>query len=93
GLKACADDAGLDLIVSQAGAMAGVFFNKSDVNNFDDAKESDLKMFSTYYHGMLKKGVYLAPSQFEAIFMSTAHTDEDIEKTITAAAEVMKDLK
>ncbi len=93
GLKASADDAGINLIVSQAGAMAGVFFNDSAVNNFDDAKKCDLDKFSAYYHGMLNRGVYLAPSQFEAIFMSTEHTDEDIEKTINAASEVMKDLK
>ena len=93
GLKASADNAGIDLTVVQAGTMAGVFFNKSDVNNFNDAKKCDLKMFSAYYHGMLKRGVYLPPSQFEAIFMSTAHTDEDIEKTIAAATDTFAELK
>ena len=92
GLKTSADKAGINLTITQAGAMAGVFFNDSPVNNFDDAKKCDLKMFSAYYHGMLKRGVYLAPSQFEAIFMSSAHTDADIEKTITAAFEVMTEL-
>lgn len=93
GFKSSADNAGIDLICAQAGAMAGVFFNSSDVHNFDDAKTSDLNMFASFYHGMLAKGIYLAPSQFEAIFMSTAHTDEDIDNTIKAASEVMKDLK
>jgi glutamate-1-semialdehyde 2,1-aminomutase len=93
GFKSSADNLGINLTVSQAGAMAGVFFNSSEVHNFDEAKTSDLDMFSSFYHGMLAKGVYLAPSQFEAIFMSTAHTDEDIENTIKAAAEVMEDLK
>ncbi|MCP3898560.1 MAG: aspartate aminotransferase family protein, partial [Desulfobacteraceae bacterium] len=92
GLKKSADNAGINLTVAQAGTMAGVFFNKSDVHNFDDAKKSDLTMFSAYYHGMLKKGIYLAPSQFEAIFMSTAHTDDDIEKTIAAASETFAEL-
>ena len=82
GLKSSADNAGIDLTIAQAGTMAGIFFSKTQVNNFDDAKKCDLKMFSAYYHGMLKRGVYLPPSQFEAIFMSTAHTDQDIEKTI-----------
>jgi glutamate-1-semialdehyde 2,1-aminomutase len=93
GLKAGADNAGIKLTTCQAGSMAGVFFNDSEVKNFDDAKTSDLKMFSDYYHGMLKHGVYLAPSQFEAIFMSLAHTEEDIQKTIEAASKVMKELK
>ncbi|MCK5542608.1 MAG: glutamate-1-semialdehyde 2,1-aminomutase [Desulfobacterales bacterium] len=93
GLKISADNAGIDLTIAQAGTMAGVFFSKSEVKNFDDAKKCDLKMFSAYYHGMLKRGIYLAPSQFEAIFISTAHTDEDIEKTITAASETFAELK
>jgi glutamate-1-semialdehyde 2,1-aminomutase len=93
GLKTVADDAGINLTTTQAGAMAGVFFTKSAVNNFDDAKKSDLKMFSSYYHGMRKRGIYLAPSQFEAIFMSTVHTDEDIEKTIIAASKTFAELK
>ncbi len=93
GLKASADKSGINLTIAQAGAMAGVFFSGSPVNNFDDAKKCDLKMFSAYYHGMLKRGVYLAPSQFEAIFMSTAHTDDDIEKTIAAASKTFVELK
>ncbi|MCD4744496.1 MAG: glutamate-1-semialdehyde 2,1-aminomutase [Desulfobacteraceae bacterium] len=93
GLKSCADDAGINLTIAQAGAMAGVFFSDITINNFDDAKKCDLKMFSAYYHGMRERGIYLAPSQFEAIFMSTAHTDDDIEETITAAAETLADIK
>ena len=93
GLKSSADNAGINLTVAQAGTMAGVFFSDSPINNFDEAKKCDLKMFSAYYHGMLNKGVYLAPSQFEAIFMSAAHSDEDIEKTITAATKTFAELK
>ncbi len=92
GLKNCADKAGINIVVAQAGAMAGVFFSDGEVNNYDDAKKCNLKRFSSYYHGMLEKGIYLAPSQFEAIFMSTAHEDKDIDYTITAASEIMKKL-
>jgi len=89
GIKKAAEDAGISVSVSMAGAMAGVFFNSAEVNSFEDAKKSDLETFAAYYNGMLEKGIYLAPSQFEAIFTSTAHTDEDIDLTIQAASEVL----
>ena len=65
--------------------MLGLFFTNRRVNNFEDAKTSDLAMFASYYQGMLKKGIYLAPSQFEACFVSLAHDDEAIAQTIRAA--------
>jgi len=71
------------------GSMAGFFFSKEDVFNFDDAKLCDLDRFATFYKIMLEKGVYLAPSQFEACFLSLAHSDEDIENTITAAKNAL----
>lgn len=89
GIKKAAEDAGISVSVSMAGAMAGVFFSSGEVNSFEDAKKCDLDMFAKYYNGMLKKGIYLAPSQFEAIFTSTAHTSEDIDLTIEAASEVL----
>ena len=69
--------------------MFGFFFNENPVHNYDDAKKSDLAKFSKFHRGMLEQGVYLAPSQFEAGFMSLAHTDEDIDRTIAAARSVM----
>ncbi len=93
GLKNIADNAGFDISVTRLGAMAGIFFNKSEINNFDDARNCDLEMFSKYYHGMLKRGVYLPPSQFEALFLSTAHTDKDIENTLKAAKETFDEIK
>ena len=89
GIKKAAQDAGVSVSVTMAGAMAGVFFNSIEVNNFEDAKKSDLETFAAYYNGMLEKGIYLAPSQFEAIFTSTAHTHEEIDMTIQAASEVL----
>jgi glutamate-1-semialdehyde 2,1-aminomutase len=69
--------------------MLGLFFTDRDVKNFEDAKTSDLDMFSAYYKGMLEKGIYLAPSQFEALFVSISHETEHIDKTIEAAEEVL----
>jgi len=69
--------------------MLGLFFTDREVMNFEDAKTSDLKMFSDYYKGMLEEGIYLAPSQFEALFVSAAHDTTHIDKTIQAAEKVM----
>ncbi|MDL1969027.1 MAG: glutamate-1-semialdehyde 2,1-aminomutase [Deltaproteobacteria bacterium] len=92
GIKKAAEKAGVKAMVDRAGSMLGLFFTDRDVKNFEDAKTSDLDMFSAYYNGMLEKGIYLAPSQFEALFVSAAHEAEHIDKTIEAAEEVLKDL-
>ncbi|MBU2521786.1 MAG: glutamate-1-semialdehyde 2,1-aminomutase [Proteobacteria bacterium] len=93
GLAKAAADAGINVTVDRAGSMLGMFFTDIKVKDFDDAKTSDLAMFSAYYKGMLEKGIYLAPSQFEALFISIAHETEHIDKTIAAAEEVLKKLK
>ncbi len=92
GLQAAADKAGIAVRTGHVGSMAGLFFTDAAVNNFDDAKLSNLDRFAAYYRAMLAKGIYLAPSQFEAGFVSAAHTDGDIDKTIAAASDVMADL-
>ncbi|HSL60223.1 MAG TPA: glutamate-1-semialdehyde 2,1-aminomutase [Desulfotignum sp.] len=92
GLQAAADDAGIPFQSGHVGSMAGFFFTDRPVYDFEDAKTSDLKRFSAFYRGMLEKGVYLAPSQFEACFVSLAHTQADIDDTIAAAKSVMADL-
>ena len=89
GLEKAAEKAGVKARVDRAGSMLGLFFTDRDVKNFEDAKTSDLDMFSAYYNGMLEKGIYLAPSQFEALFVSAAHEVEHIDKTIEAAEEVL----
>ncbi|THB79844.1 MAG: glutamate-1-semialdehyde-2,1-aminomutase [Desulfobacteraceae bacterium] len=89
GLQKGADDAGITVKTGRVGSMAGIFFTDIDVHNFDDAKTCDLDRFTKYYQGMLKQGIYLAPSQFEAFFLSIAHSDADIENTIQASARVM----
>lgn len=92
GLEKAAEKAGVKARVDRAGSMLGLFFTDRDVKNFEDAKTSDLDMFAAYYKGMLEKGIYLAPSQFEALFVSAAHEVEHIDKTIEAAEEVLKNL-
>lgn len=92
GLQEAADNQGIPFQTNHRGSMAGFFFANDDINNFDDAKKSDLTKFAKFYHSMLNKGIYLAPSQFEACFVSLAHSDEDIEDTISAAKRAMAEL-
>jgi glutamate-1-semialdehyde 2,1-aminomutase len=73
------------------GGMFGLFFTTADsVNNFDQVSACDVERFKKFFHGMLERGVYLAPSAFEAGFVSWAHSQEDIEATLSAAEEVFK---
>ncbi len=90
GLLKAAQDASIPVSAARVGSMLGMFFTDAQVKNFADAKTSDLDRFKAYYTGMRERGIYLAPSQFEAFFMSLAHEPDHIEKTIRAAAEVFK---
>ncbi len=92
GLKRAAENAGIPVFVDRAGSMMGLFFTGQEVKNFDDAKTCDLEKFSSYYRGMLEKGIYLAPSQFEALFVSAAHTKDHLDQTINAAEQVLSEL-
>lgn len=75
---------GLNYTQNRVGSMACLFFTDKPVESHDDATASDTAKYGKYFQSMLEQGVYLAPSQFEAMFTSTAHSDEDLEKTITA---------
>ena len=92
GLKAAAKSAGVPVQFNRCGSMFCGYFTTEPVHNLADAMKSDRERFKKYFHGMLAEGVYLAPSQFEAGFHSTAHTQADIEKTLKAAEGVMKAL-
>ena len=92
GIFAAAMDAGLKSSATRVGAMFSFFFTEGEVYDYDTAKTCDTDMFAKYFQSMLANGVYLAPSQFEAGFMSLAHSDEDIDKTIKAAAASFKAL-
>ena len=72
--------------------MLGFFFNDKEVKNFDDAKTCDLDRFSGFYNGLREKGIYIAPSQFEVLFISIAHETEHIDQTIKAAEQVLGQL-
>ncbi|HHU6749513.1 TPA: glutamate-1-semialdehyde 2,1-aminomutase [Staphylococcus pseudintermedius] len=72
------------LTVNRAGSMIGFFLNKGPVTNFKEANQSDLELFSQLYRELAEQGIFLPPSQFEGMFLSTAHTKEDIEKTLHA---------
>jgi len=86
GLRAAFADAGVAAQVPRAGTLLGLFFSDQPVRNYDDARAADGKAYATFFHGLLDAGVYVAPSGFEAIFPSLAHTDADVDATTEAAA-------
>lgn len=79
----------VDHFIQQIGSMFTIFFTNKPVKNFSDAKTSNTVNFGKFFHGMLKKGIYLPPSQYESWFLSTAITDEHIEHIVTSADEVL----
>ena len=79
--------------VNRMGSMTTLFFTDREVTGFESAKMSDLQSFNAFFHSMLDNGIYLPPSQFEVAFISAAHTEADIDRTIDAAAEAFNRLK
>jgi glutamate-1-semialdehyde 2,1-aminomutase len=92
GMKDAAKSAGVPVQFNRCGSMFCGYFTSEPVHNVADAMKSDRERFKKYFHGLLAEGVYIAPSQFEAGFMSTAHSAEDIAKTVKAAAKAMKSM-
>ena len=88
GLIAAAREAGIPLTANYVGGMFGMFFTSETVTSYAQAVACDVERFKAFFHGMLAEGVYLAPSAFEAGFMSSAHSEEDIEATLAAARKV-----
>ncbi|WP_010099016.1 glutamate-1-semialdehyde 2,1-aminomutase [Ornithinibacillus scapharcae] len=93
GYKKAAEDYDIPLQINRAGSMVGVFFAEKPVTSFAVASTSNLEHFNQYYRVMIEEGVFLPPSQFEGLFLSTAHTEEDIELTIQAARKAFSTLK
>jgi glutamate-1-semialdehyde 2,1-aminomutase len=94
GLKAIADDVGIPLQVQQAGGMFGIYFTDSkDLSSYEAMTNCDISAFREFFHGMLKRGVYLAPSAFEAGFISSSHTQADLEETLAVAQETLTEMK
>jgi glutamate-1-semialdehyde 2,1-aminomutase len=88
GLGDAAREAGIPVYQTRVGSMQGLFFQEGPVWNEEDARRSDTARYGRFFHGMLENGVYLAPSQFEVVFLSAAHSPADIEQTIAAARRV-----
>ena len=92
GFRLAAKRAGIAVQLNSCGSMFCAYFTERPVHNLADAMHSDRARFAKYFHRMLAQGIYQAPSQFEAGFLSAAHTPEDVDKTVAAAAAAMKDL-
>lgn len=92
GLADAAQAAGVPVTINRVGSMLTLFFTDGPVANFADAKRADTTRYARFFHGMLERGLYLPPSQFEAMFLSLAHSGLDVERTADAAAEAMRSL-
>lgn len=92
GIGEAAKRAGIPLTQTRVGSMLTAFFTPGPVVDWNTAKQSDTKRYGQFFHQMLEQGIYLAPSQFEAAFLSIAHTSQDVEKTIRAAHTAFKSL-
>jgi glutamate-1-semialdehyde 2,1-aminomutase len=93
GIEAAAKQAGIALSTNRVGGMFGLFFSEeSRIRRFDQVMACEQDRFKLFFHGLLERGVYLAPSAFEAGFVSAAHSDADIDETIAKAAEVLSEL-
>jgi glutamate-1-semialdehyde 2,1-aminomutase len=91
GLQKIASELGVPLTADCAGSMWGFFFSSKPVRNFTMAKASDVNLFRSFFHAALKRGVYLAPSPFEACFMSAAHSDDDVGSALERMREALKE--
>lgn len=90
GLQTIARELGIPFTADCAGSMWGFFFRSKPVRNFADAKESDVELFKRFFHAALERGVYLAPSPYEACFMSAAHSDEDVATALERMGDAMR---
>jgi glutamate-1-semialdehyde 2,1-aminomutase len=93
GLEQAALNAGVPVTTNRSCAMFGLFFTDKKVETFADATACDKEAFNRFFHGMLKRGVYLAPSAYEAGFLSSAHGDAEIAHTLDAAREAFSEAR
>jgi glutamate-1-semialdehyde 2,1-aminomutase len=93
GLRAGLKESGVEGVVNVAGSLLTIFFAKGPIRNYSDAKKSDAAQFAKFFQAMLARGIFLPPSQYEALFVSAAHTDTDIDQTIRAAHDSFQTLK
>ncbi|MDI9859739.1 glutamate-1-semialdehyde 2,1-aminomutase [Flectobacillus roseus] len=92
GIRANMQKLGLNYTLNHVGSMFTLFFTEKPVNNFEDAKSSDTALFGKFFNAMLKRGIYMAPSQYEAMFISTALTDEHVAQILDASYESFKEI-
>jgi glutamate-1-semialdehyde 2,1-aminomutase len=92
GLRAAFAGAGIPSEVNEAGGLLSVFFTDRPVTNLADARAADHARFARFFHAMLSSGIAIAPSGYEAWFLSAAHSDEDVEQTVRAAREAARSL-
>jgi len=92
GLSLAAKKAGIPITINRIGSMMTLFFSKNPVTEYQSALKSDTKTYAKFFHGMLKRGIYFPPSQFETFFISTKHSEADIAKTIRDASSVFNTL-
>ena len=90
GLAQAASDAGVPITITRVGSLLSCFFTDKDVRNFDDVRATDIAAFKRFFAEMLRRGIYLAPSAYETMFLSLAHTKADIERTVEAARESLR---
>ncbi len=91
-MRKAAEEAGAGVQINQVGSLVAPFFTSDSVESFSGANRSDLKKYAAYFGKMLERGIYLAPAQFEAMFMSHAHSEEDLARTLIAVKEVFTEL-
>jgi glutamate-1-semialdehyde 2,1-aminomutase len=92
GFKNNLERLGKNFALNRVGSMSAIFFTENNVSDFNSAASSDTKLYSAYFAGMLERGIYLAPSQFEAMFISLSHSTADLDKTIEAQFETLKEI-
>ena len=92
GIRAAMMAQGFRFQINRVGSMFTLFFTESEVTDFESASSSNTALFAGYFQGMLSRGIYLPPSQYEAAFLSAAHTAADLRKTIQAARATFRDL-
>lgn len=92
GMRKAADEAGVAATIAHCGSMVGMHLHRGPVTNYTEVQGADTELFQRYFRGMLDAGVYLAPSAFEIGFISTAHTEELIDRTTAAAAKVLREV-
>ncbi len=93
GIVAAAKDAGIAMTRNQVGGMFGLFFSEEKVSSFEQATQCNGEQFKQFFHGMLEQGIYIAPSSYETGFVSSAHSYDDLDKTIAAAKTVLSNIK